>query len=149
MSKRIGHERQLTEGRPDTYKKIGNMLPADLTTNIPAGLLEKKIAIPEFSFLPDEWSAAFLRGLQKADLNNQTVWEIGSGSGLNLIMLKQWYEDINLYHSDLDPRCTDLTRYNLEQAELANDITQVHGPRDLTEKDEQSWTKYWDKLDKI
>jgi hypothetical protein len=93
-------------------KNISDILPPDIKYN-GHGTIE----VPSWAFMPDEWSFAFLRGLKKVanSFTNQIVWEVGVGTGLNLLCLSQWCRPKNIYYSDFDSRCTRLAIKNLNR----------------------------------
>lgn len=73
------------------------------------------IHVPPWAFKPDQWSRAFLRGLTK--LANQwkclRVWEVGVGTGVNLMVLRCQSPSTDWYFSDYDSRCVPLALENL------------------------------------
>lgn len=92
-------------------KRINDLLPTDLIQNF--YLAECELEIPEWAFYPDQWSIAFLRGLRKAELDATSIWEVGMGTGLNLIFLKYWFPDAKLRYSDFDARAPLVAHQNL------------------------------------
>jgi methylase of polypeptide subunit release factors len=89
--------------------QLKEILPADLW----AGLeVERWWNVPEWAFLPDAWTHAFLRGLRKAGLGG-SVWEVGCGSGVVSFSLSHFFPHVQVYFSDFDPRCTELAGENM------------------------------------
>lgn len=76
--------------------------------------MKPKLEIPKWAFKPDQWSEAFLRGLVKLVSNweSRRVWEVGVGTGINLVTLHVHARDAKWYFSDYDPRCTRLALEN-------------------------------------
>ncbi|MEK7099346.1 MAG: hypothetical protein AAB916_02420 [Patescibacteria group bacterium] len=92
------------------------------------------VSLPEWVFRPDQWSAAFLRGLRRCtrDWRSLCVWEVGVGSGLNLIILGKLLGDVTWYYSDYDSRCVPLATSNLEAAKMGHlDFCPLEGAWDL------------------
>ena len=89
---------------------INRLLPPDLQCEGSGDLV-----VPPWAFQPDAWSFAFLRGLRReaTALNWKRCWEIGVGTGLNLMLLAQWCPRSVFYFSDLNPDCTPLARRNI------------------------------------
>ena len=75
----------------------------------------KGLRIPFWAFKPDHWSLAFLRGLEKVSQNweEKRVWEIGVGTGINLLVLRQITSKVEWYFSDYDERAVPLAIHNL------------------------------------
>lgn len=73
------------------------------------------IHVPPWAFKPDQWSMAFLRGLTKlaSSWRNLRVWEVGVGTGVNLMVLRNQSPSTRWYFSDYDTRCVSLTMENL------------------------------------
>jgi len=70
---------------------------------------------PVWAFKPDHWSKSFLRGLTKlaSRWKNLRVWEVGVGTGVNLMVLRSQSPSTEWYFSDYDPRCVPLALENL------------------------------------
>lgn len=92
--------------------KIKEILPPDLGWKG-----NETLKVPSWAFVPDAWSFAFQRGLRAVSptLSELDVWEVGTGTGLNLFLLTKWSKARRLYFSDYNPRCTELAAQNLEQ----------------------------------
>lgn len=90
---------------------LSHLLPSDLVGS--AG--QHSLHVPTWAFQPDEWSFAFLRGLRQLPLSGQVVWEVGMGTGLNLLLLNQWFPSARLRGSDYNAACADLVRENIGQ----------------------------------
>ncbi len=109
------------------WKEIGSLLPKDLVV----GSENRFWRVPEWAFLPDQWTWAFLRGLRLAELSGR-VWEIGVGTGMASFFLRTWFPQIELYFSDLDARCTELAVDNLRGGRmLGSGLQALHGSWDL------------------
>ena len=109
--------------------KTSELLSRDLHNGVSVPL-----SLPEWVFRPDQWSAAFLRGLRRCakDWRSLCLWEVGVGSGLNVILLGKLVEDATWYSSDYDPRCVPLATSNLETAKMGNvDSRPLEGAWDL------------------
>ena len=110
--------------------KISDLFSRDLYNGV-----NSSMQVPDWVFKPDQWSSAFLRGLRRVakDLSHLRLWEIGVGSGVNLILLRKWVESGTWYYSDYDSRCVPLATANLESARV--DLSQYRplpGKWDLT-----------------
>lgn len=92
-----------------------------------------EICIPEWAFRPDHWSTTFLRGLMQVgeSLSCARVWEVGVGTGVNLIALSDVVADAVWYYSDFNPDCTLLAQANLLLAGVSGSYTPLHGKRNL------------------
>ena len=95
------------------YHQIGQLLPPDLVD----GVGEQTWEIPDWCFLPDAWSAAFLRGLRKLQLDGP-VWEVGVGSAINIFFLSMWFSQIKMFFSDYDARAAEIAVRNLSGARV-------------------------------
>mgnify|MGYP001609040835 CR=1 FL=1 len=73
------------------------------------------IHVPPWAFKPDHWSRAFLSGLTKlaGGWGRLRVWEVGVGTGVNLMVLRQQSPNTEWYFSDFDDRCVPLAMENL------------------------------------
>lgn len=114
--------------------RINEILPPDLRGGY-AGALD----VPSWAFQPDAWSFAFLRGLRRiADrLDGKKVWEVGVGTGLNLVLLAQWCPKSVFYFSDLNAACTPLARRNIGDA-LNGRARPLEGEWDLVTRTDQN-----------
>ena len=61
----------------------------DVVNILPDSFAESPVVIevPDYAFLPDEWSKAFLRGLEKLNVEGEHLMEVGVGTGVNAIYL--------------------------------------------------------------
>lgn len=75
----------------------------------------KHLKIPKWAFKPDQWSVAFLRGLTKIvrSWKSKSVWEVGVGTGVNLVTLHDQVLNAEWYFSDYDSRCVPLAMENI------------------------------------
>ncbi len=92
------------------------------------------LEIPKWAFTPDEWSDAFLRGLQKvvSTWKGKSIWEVGVGTGNNIISLLKLAQASELYFSDLNPKCTEIALSNILRFVRPTKIpTALHGSWDL------------------
>ena len=112
---------------------INDILPPDLRGGY-AGELD----VPPWAFQPDAWSFAFLRGLQRiaGQLDGKKIWEVGVGTGLNLLLLARWCPRSVFYFSDLNAACTPLARRNIGDA-LNGRARPLEGEWDLVTRIDQ------------
>lgn len=84
------------------------------------------IYVPPWAFKPDHWSKAFLRGLTKlaGGWENFRVWEVGVGTGVNLMVLREQSPSTEWYLSDYDSRCVPLAMENLLR--FGRDLKRLH-----------------------
>ena len=92
---------------------LATLLPADLVD----GVGDRSLHVPTWAFEPDGWSFAFQRGLRRLPLDGRKVWEVGMGTGLNLLLLNRWFPTAWLRGSDYNPTCTALVRENLDPSD--------------------------------
>lgn len=87
-------------------------------------------AIPSFAFNPfDPWTMTFQAGLVQAGLSGRRVYEVGVGSGTNVVfMLRQCAASLVL-GSDLDPRLPLLTQRLVTEVapDLADRVRLIQG----------------------
>lgn len=107
---------------------LSALLPSDLANS---GLGHHQLRVPVWAFQPDEWSWAFLRGLRTLDLQHLVVWEIGCGTGLNLLLLRNWFPDTFLWYSDYNPEATELAEAHLVTTVGQSRTQALHGQWDL------------------
>ncbi len=93
------------------FYNLNEILPADLCAGVDDG---RRWQVPEWAFMPDAWTHAFLRGLKKAKLGD-SVWEVGCGSGIVSFCLLSWNNrrGHTHYFSDVDFRCSELAGENI------------------------------------
>lgn len=96
-----------------------------------------QICVPDWAFMPDYWTTTFLRGLAKVrhDLAGASVWEVGVGTGVNLIVLSGLVSGATWYFSDYNPDCTSLAASNLYMAGIEGSYTPLWGRRNLVHAD--------------
>lgn len=96
-----------------------------------------EICVPDWAFRPDHWTVTFLRGLAKVrhDLAFASVWEVGVGTGVNLIALSNLVSGASWYFSDYNPDCTSLAASNLQAAGVHGSYTPLWGRRNLVHAD--------------
>ncbi len=82
--------------------------------------LSDDVEVPAWAFKPDGWSDAFLKGLspQSEEWGERKVWEVGVGTGINLIKLAKQAPQATFYFSDYDARCVPLARQNISAVGL-------------------------------
>ncbi len=107
---------------------LSALLPPDLSSD---GLGHHQLRVPSWAFQPDEWSWAFLRGLRTLDLQHLSVWEVGCGTGLNLLLLRQWFPDAFLWYSDYNADATELAEAHLVTTVGQSRTEALHGQWDL------------------
>lgn len=94
------------------------------------------ISVPKWAFKPDEWSRAFLRGLEGfapswKNGGNPLIWEIGVGTGVNILVLQKSFQNAKWYFSDFDPRCVPLALKNLSRCGVEKNLYPLKGSWDL------------------
>ncbi len=116
-----------------TLHRLQDLLPHDIIGT--HSLCE--ICVPDWAFKPDHWSTTFLRGLIKVkdDLASARLWEVGVGTGVNLIALSSVVSDATWYFSDYNPDCTSLAASNLEAAGIKGSYNPLWGRRNLVHAD--------------
>ncbi|EME99407.1 S-adenosyl-L-methionine: L-methionine S-methyltransferase [Streptomyces mobaraensis NBRC 13819 = DSM 40847] len=68
-------------------------------------------SVPSFTFDPsDPWTVTFQAGLERAGLRGRRVYEVGVGSGANVLHLLRRCGAAHVTASDLDPRLPPLAR---------------------------------------
>jgi methylase of polypeptide subunit release factors len=110
-------------------RKLSELLPEDLHN----GKGEVEISVPDWAFKPDHWNVAFLRGLQKLapEWASHRIWEVGVGTGVNLISLRGSASKATWYFSDYNPRCVELASNNLAAAGITGKHIALKGSTDL------------------
>ena len=105
------------------FRPLSELLPPNLLNCSNHG----EIAVPKYAFAPgDGWTAAFLEGLTKCDLNGKGVIEVGIGTGINAITLLRSFPGIRrFWGSDLEENVAALARRNVLRA-FANDVDSPH-----------------------
>ncbi|PIQ68431.1 MAG: hypothetical protein COV91_04155 [Candidatus Taylorbacteria bacterium CG11_big_fil_rev_8_21_14_0_20_46_11] len=88
---------------------------------------------PEWAFKPDLWSVVFLRGLTRIsdDWNHKRIWEVGVGTGLNVMILRKLTEGCHWFLSDYDARCVPLAEENLSRFPYTLDKSHGKAPHTL------------------
>lgn len=96
------------------------MAVAHQKTTVQDAELSEIVEVPPWAFRPDGWSEAFLRGLYTHgdEWGEKKVWEVGVGTGINLIKLARRASRATFYFSDYDDRCVPLARRNIAAAGL-------------------------------
>ncbi len=95
---------------------------------------DARIEVPAWAFMPDQWSAAFLNGLYRCSptWRGKRVWEVGVGTGVNLIALSGLVQPLRWYFSDFDQRCVPLALRNITRSVgLNHRYHALSGSRDL------------------
>lgn len=88
--------------------ELHNVFPADYTGGV-------EFEVPLYSFLPDQWSRAFLKGLAAYDgFDGKKVLELGVGTGVNPAYILQMRNPEVLYAADIDGRCTEVSAKNVK-----------------------------------
>ncbi len=86
----------------------------------------------------DHWTTTFLRGLIEASsgLASARLWEVGVGTGINLIALSDRIPNATWYFSDYNPECVQLAFSNLKAAGInSNSYNPLDGKRNLVYTD--------------
>jgi methylase of polypeptide subunit release factors len=87
-------------------------------------------AIPSFAFDPsDPWTMAFQAGLRHAGLSGKRVYEVGVGSGTNVLFMLRHCAASLVQGSDLDPRLPMLTQRLITEVapDLADRVRLIQG----------------------
>jgi hypothetical protein len=90
--------------------------------------------VPSYAFDPaDPWTLTFQEGLARAGLRGRRVYEVGVGSGANVLFMLRTCAASQVAGSDLDHRLPELARDLLTRTapELADRFRPVHGPVSL------------------
>jgi methylase of polypeptide subunit release factors len=93
-----------------------------------------KVHVPEWAFRPDHWNTTFLRGLMAVseDFASARLWEVGVGTGINLVALSDRVPDATWYFSDYNPDCVSLASSNLRAAGVdCSSYNPLEGRRNL------------------
>ncbi|MCJ2187652.1 hypothetical protein [Novosphingobium beihaiensis] len=94
---------------------------------------------PNYAFDPrDPWTQTFQKGLERAELQGKTVYEVGIGTGINAAFVLRFCGASAFYGSDLDPRLIELAERNLASLspEHAGQFQPVKGAVSLIDTDE-------------
>jgi hypothetical protein len=84
-------------------------------------------SIPSFAFDPsDPWTVTFQTGLERAELSGRRVYEVGVGSGTNVLFMLRHCAASLVLGSDLDPRLPVLAKKLV--TETAPDLTDRFRP---------------------
>lgn len=92
-----------------------------------------RFRVPQWAFVPDEWSRVFWNGLFSlaAGWKGKYIWEVGVGTGINIMMLRKRVE-ATWYFSDYDERCVPLALENMARSKavyvLDSSIKYDHKP---------------------
>lgn len=97
------------------------------------------IRVPTWAFKPDDWTGVFLDGLNSlsSEWKGKKVWEVGVGTGVNLVMLHQATPEVQWFLSDYDERCVPLALENLfrfakDDGSIRDRVRPLRGSWDLT-----------------
>ncbi|MGH3926745.1 MAG: hypothetical protein ACRDTT_28435, partial [Pseudonocardiaceae bacterium] len=83
--------------------------------------------IPSFAFNPtDPWTITFQSGLERAELSGRHVYEVGVGTGTNIVFMLQRCGASMVLGSDLDPRLPLLAQRLV--GEIAPDLLERFRP---------------------
>lgn len=97
-------------------------------------LQEARPRVPSFAFDPDDpWTATMQTGLACAELGGRRVYEVGVGSGTNVVFMLRDCGAALVTGSDLDPRLATLAqRFVAETApEVQDRFRPIHGAVNL------------------
>lgn len=109
---------------------LRDLLPPELV----GGHTFTKVQVPDWAFKPDHWNATFLRGLMAVsdDFASARLWEVGVGTGINLVALSEIVPDATWYFSDYNPDCVSLAFSNLKAAGVdCSSYNPLEGSRNL------------------
>lgn len=108
--------------------ELKDIFPADYTGGV---IFE----VPLYSFLPDQWTRAFLKGIAAYEgFDNKKVLELGVGTGINPAYILQMRNPSVLYAADIDGRCTEVSVKNVEHnvsPEKAAKYSPIYGDQNL------------------
>lgn len=91
---------------------------------------DSRDAVPSFAFDPrDPWTGTFQAGLAQAGLGGRHVYEVGVGSGTNVIFMLRHCAASMVHGSDLDPRLPLLAQRRVAETapDLADRARLIHG----------------------
>ncbi|GKX33601.1 MAG: hypothetical protein MnENMB40S_12190 [Rhizobiaceae bacterium MnEN-MB40S] len=94
---------------------------------------------PGFAFDPgDPWTQTFQKGLERANLQGKTVYEVGIGTGINAAFVLRMCGASTVFGSDLDPRLVELAERNIRSLspEHAEQFQPVKGAVSLIDTEE-------------
>ncbi len=94
---------------------------------------------PDFAFDPgDPWTRTFQMGLERANLQGKTVYEVGIGTGVNVAFVLRMCGVSTVFGSDLDPRLVELAERNIHSLspEHAEQFQPVKGAVSLVDTEE-------------
>ncbi len=113
---------------PQSISNLHDVFPADYTGGV-------EFEVPLYSFLPDQWTRAFLKGLAAFDgFDGKKVLELGVGVGINAAYVLQARNPTTLYATDIDGRCTAVSAKNVQHnaaPENAEKYQPLEGDRNL------------------
>jgi SAM-dependent methyltransferase len=108
--------------------ELKDIFPADYAGGV-------EFEVPLYSFLPDQWTRAFLKGLAAFDgFDGKKVLELGVGTGINPAYVLQARCPSVLYATDIDGRCTKVSEKNVKHnvsPERAAKYQPIHGDKNL------------------
>lgn len=88
--------------------ELKDIFPADYTGGV-------EFEVPLYSFLPDQWTRAFLKGLAAFDgFDGKKVLELGVGTGINPAYVLEMRNPVVLCAADIDGRCTEVSAKNVK-----------------------------------
>lgn len=103
----------------------------DVRNILPAGFSGQTtvLEVPPYGFIPDNWSKALLRGLEKLDVAGKNVLEPGIGSGINLAYLanrQRSKRPKSLWGGDYDQRMAPVAARNIDRMLTPEERSIVH-----------------------
>jgi methylase of polypeptide subunit release factors len=112
-----------------TVYTLSDLLPKDVLGKYASS----KVRVPPWAFKPDHWNTSFLRGLIEVSRSfaNARLWEVGVGTGVNLIALSDVVQNATWFFSDYNPNCTLLASKNLESAGVSGSYYPLDGSLNL------------------
>lgn len=114
---------------PETHGIQNKIFHVQSSTNvadiIPTDMLRRHLAnggntwfhLPECVFIPDQWTTAFLQGLdvfgKRGGFSRKRVVELGTGSGINLVLVKSLFDPAEMYGSDIHHKVPEVALRNV------------------------------------
>ncbi len=117
--------------RPEHPKEFDPLHAHDVQDIFPKNFTGKStlIEVPPYGFVPDNWSRALLRGLEKLDVAGKTILEPGVGSGINAAYLANRPKHDRpkaLWAGDYDRRMAPVAARNADRLLTPDERSTIH-----------------------